>query len=68
MLLLVMRSARLWFLLVAFTFASLPRLAAGPIDPAPGGVIVLVGGGQGERLLRETASRLSSSGASPAVT
>ncbi|MEN9815251.1 MAG: hypothetical protein RLZZ412_1233, partial [Verrucomicrobiota bacterium] len=50
-----MRIARLWSLLATLTVASLPLLAAGPIDPAQGGVIVLVGGGQGERLLRDAA-------------
>ena len=50
-----MRIARLWSLLAMLTVASLPQLAAGPIDPAQGGVIVLVGGGQGERLLRDAA-------------
>ena len=50
-----MRIARLWSLLATLTVASLPQLAAGPIDPAQGGVIVLVGGGQGERLLRDAA-------------
>jgi hypothetical protein len=48
-----MRIARLWSLLATLTVASLPQLAAGLIDPAQGGVIVLVGGGQGERLLRD---------------
>jgi mono/diheme cytochrome c family protein/glucose/arabinose dehydrogenase len=48
-----MRIARLWSLLATLTVASLPQLAAALIDPAQGGVIVLVGGGQGERLLRD---------------
>jgi len=47
-----MRLARLCSLFAAFALAAGSLPAAGPIDPPQGGVIVLLGGGQGERLLR----------------
>jgi mono/diheme cytochrome c family protein/glucose/arabinose dehydrogenase len=48
-----MRLARLCSLFAAFALAAGSLPAAGPIDPPQGGVIVLLGGGQGERLLRD---------------
>jgi len=50
-----MPSARLRSLLVFVAVSVACLRAAGPIDPPQGGVLVLVGGGQGERLLRHPA-------------
>lgn len=48
-----MPTVRFWSLLALLAVATASLPAAGPIDPPQGGVIVLVGGGQGERLLRD---------------
>jgi len=50
-----MTTLRLWSLLALLALAVAPLRSAGPIDPPAGSVIVLVGGGQGERLLRDPA-------------
>jgi mono/diheme cytochrome c family protein/glucose/arabinose dehydrogenase len=50
-----MTTLRLWSLLALLAVAAVPLRSAGPIDPPAGSVIVLVGGGQGERLLRDPA-------------
>jgi len=46
---------RLTALLAVLILAAVGLRAAGPIDPPQGGVIVLLGGGQGERLSRDPA-------------
>ena len=48
-----MTTFRLWSLFALLALAVAPLRSAGPIDPPAGSVIVLVGGGQGERLLRD---------------
>jgi putative intracellular protease/amidase len=50
-----MTTFRLWSLFALLALAVAPLRSAGPIDPPAGAVIVLVGGGQGERLLRDPA-------------
>ena len=50
-----MTTLRLWSLLAVLALGAAPLRSAGPIDPPAGSCIVLVGGGQGERLLRDPA-------------